>query len=421
MAGVFEALAAALADREARFGDWSVHGRKRTWAEARAGLVRRGRRDETSASVHVDVPKGRGSAELVLDTPEPIDLLLDDARARALAAVGPGWQSSPPAAPAKVALADPRLGDPEDAALQLLDELTAAAATAGVTLVDALVTVERSERAVSTSRGLASRWAETALAIEATIASGGRTARIGRRLRRRADLGLAAMFADAAQRARDRGGATATPAGVRPVLISAALLGGEGAAILDAVGAIADAGLHRQGLARARVGAPIVDGATSAAEPLSISSDGTLRWGLRSAPLGVHGEPVRRFPILDAGTLVGLGLDEREGALRGTPPNAGVANLVFSEGAADAAALRDAGVLELHELTYVDLEPLTGRASLGIGLATVHGATPQLVSGGELQGDLVAALARSIRSSTHVTAGPYAGPDLLLLPDLRVG
>jgi hypothetical protein len=230
----------------------------------------------------------------------------------------------------------------------------------------------------------------------------------------------AALLADAAQRARDRASAGAAPTGPRLVLLPAALFGGTGAAILDAITAIADASLHRQGLARARLGEPIIDGADAVAEPLSIISDGTLAWGQRSAPLGVHGEPVRRFPILDAGVLVGLGLDEREGALRGTPPNAGVANLVLSEGTAEADALRTDGALEILELTYVDLEPLTGRASLGIGLARLHGATPQLVTGGELQGDLVTSLARSTRSSAHVTVGPYAGPELILLPDLRV-
>lgn len=418
--GTFEALAEALAARR-DLGDWAVHGRKVTWATAGAGMTRRGRRDEVAARVHVDVPEGRGSADLLLDSPEPLDTQVDEARARAAASIGPGWQSSPPAAPARSAIADTRLGDPGDVAAKVLAALTAAVgAEAGASLVDVTITVERAERAVSTSRGLAARWSETRFAIDALVAVDAATARISAQGRRRADVVPEALAADAVQRARDRAIAVATPTGPRAVLLPASLFAGDAIAILDAIGAIADAALHRQGLARAHLGAPIVEGAEAAPEPLTVTSDGTLRWGLRSAPLGRFGEPVRRFPILEGGRLVGLGLDEREGALRGTPPNGGVANLVVSEGATDLAVLRGDGVLELRELRHIDLEPLTGRASLGVGLASLHGAAPQIVTGGEIQGDLIAALARSRRSSTHVAHAAYAGPDLILLPDLTI-
>jgi hypothetical protein len=42
------------------------------------------------------------------------------------------------------------------------------------------------------------------------------------------------------------------------------------------------------------------------------------------------------------------------------------------------------------------------------------------VRGGEVQGDLVAALLRSRRTRDQVIDGAYAGPSLVWLPDLAI-
>ena len=130
---------------------------------------------------------------------------------------------------------------------------------------------------------------------------------------------------------------------------------------------------------------------------------------------------MRRFLIVVGGALVGLALDEREAALRGVPPNGGVRNLVIGAGASSPAALRADGALELLEVSHVDVEPLTARVAIGIGLAIVHDAAgPRTVAGREIQGDLVAAFARSLRTHDSVRDGPYAGPSLIALPGLVV-
>ncbi|MCB9574666.1 MAG: hypothetical protein H6709_21525, partial [Kofleriaceae bacterium] len=219
-----------------------------------------------------------------------------------------------------------------------------------------------------------------------------------------------------------RPAAIATPTGRRDVVMPAEVLGGDAGGVLAVLATLADASLHRQGLARTRVGAAVVEGADVAPEPLTVRCDGTQRLGLGSAPLGDHGEPVRRFTIVDGGVLRGLALDEREAALRGEPPNGGVRNLTIGGGASTPEALRAPGALELLEVTHVDVEPLTGQVAIGIGLATLHGdaGATTTVSGGELQGDLVAALCRSRRTAGTSRDGGYIGPGLIGLPGLIV-
>ena len=425
----FTALVRALDGRGRAIGDWSARLRDVerivvTGAGAGAPGVRTVRTTELAARLHIDGPTGRGSAELLLDTPDPpdsIDARIDEALQRAGVSIGPGWQSSPPGAPARVTVGEARLREPEAIARAMIETIAAAARKQDAELIELTATVERAVVAIENKRGLTARWQETLLGFDARVAAGGATARARQRARRRTGLHPGNAIEAAVARARSRAAATDTPAGRRPILLRAVVLGGDGGAILGALAALADAALHRQGLARARLGAAIVEGAATAPEPLSLSSDGTLAWGIESAPLADYGEPVRRFPIVDDGVLVGLALDEREAALRGVPPNGGVRNLTVGAGRSEPAALRGEGVLELDELTHVDVEPLTGRVALGIGLATLHeGGAARAVTGREVQGDLIAAFADSRRTTGMVRAGAYRGPDLILLPDLDV-
>jgi predicted Zn-dependent protease len=421
------ALIAALDARGRTIGDWSVHSRQVERFELAAGGALRGvRRLDVGARVHVDGPTGRGSADLAIEgalaelDPAAIALRLDEAVARALVSIGPGWRAAPPAAPARVSLGDGRHLEPFAIVSALGTALDKAAEREKVSLVEAQAAVEHTTVLVETSRGLAARWTETLLSVDARIADGASTARLGAISRTLRAIDPAALVADAAARARLRTSAGALAAGSYPVLISAALLGGEGARILGALAALGDASLHRHGLARVAVGKRIAEGADVVEDPLSFASDGTLPDGVRSAPLADHGEPVRRFPIVERGVLVGVGLDEREAALRDVPANGGVRNLVISPGASGADTLRAAGALELLEIEDVDIEPLTGHGTIAIGLARLHAAgSSSIVSGAELQGDLVAAFARGRRSKETARVAAYAGPALVELIGLR--
>lgn len=423
-APTLDALLAALRRRR-DVGDWSASSRVATRAVRVLGsglaLTHRGDRAALAARLHVDASDGRGTAELAVDGDGAPAALVDDAVSRAAASVGPSWRASPASAPARVELHDDAAAVPEVAVDDLARAVEAEAARAGVAVIDAQVEVERAEVAVVTGRGLATQWRETTVGWRATVAVGGATARLAGTARRLRDLGLAGALAAAAARAAARAGARAMPPGVRDVLVGPALLGGDAAALLAPLAALADAGLHRQGLARTPVGAEIAAGAEEIPEPLTVRSDGTLPWGVRSAPVSVHGEPVRRFAVVEAGVLRGLALDEREAALRGAAPNGGVRGLVVSPGATPTAALRAPGVLELLEVSFVDVEVMTGELALGIGLALLHGdGGPTAVTGGAVRGDALLGLARARRGAEVERHAGYAGP-AVLLPALEVG
>ncbi len=423
----FADLLRALGAR-ADLGVWTARARTAIGVEVsvdgaapRAALTRSTSRLELHARVHVDGVAGRGSADLQLADSDPIEPSIDEAVTRASASIGAAWRAPPPGAPARVELTDRAQADPERVAADAIAALIAAAGIAGVDLVTARARVEVAAVALTTSRGLAARWSETTIVTQALVAIDGTCATLVDRARASSRLQPAARIASAMRRARAARDAVPTPTGRAAILLSAELLGGDGAPLLGALAALADASLHRQGLARARQGHAIVAGADAAAQPLTLRSDGTRALGLASTPLGEQGEPVRRFTIVEAGILVGLALDQREAALRGIPPNGGVRNLVVSGGASSAEELRDAGVLELLELSHVDIEPFTGHGSLGIGLALRHGdGGPLVVRGGEVQGDLIAALAHSRRTRDAIVDGAYVGPELIWLPDLAI-
>jgi predicted Zn-dependent protease len=422
----FDALVSSLTRRDRGLGDWSARWRQVERAEATtgAGSIRLMSRGEIGARVHVDAPTGRGSADLAIAAaapPDSIERWIEQAVARAVQSIGPGWRAPSPSAPARVELDDRQLAIDPATAHALAAQLEATARSHGAEVVGGRIAVERARVAIATGRGLAARWVETRIDVDAVIAVAGVTATVTRAARRRRDLDLGAAVAAAATAARDRERAGETPPGPRPILVPASALGGAGAAILSVLAELADAALHRRGLAPVRVGAEIAAGAAAAAEPLSVASDGTWPFGLGSVPIGDRGEPVRRFAIVERGRLTGLALDETEGALSGAPANGGVRNLTIGDGASTAAALRGDGVLEVREISHVDLEPIGGRVAFGIGLGFVHdGGTSRPVTGREVQGDLLAALARSRRTRGIVTAGAYRGPELIQLPDLVV-
>ncbi len=224
-----------LVQRLARrnLGAWSVVERIQDTAtidEVRA-LQRRDRRTRLAIIVHQDVPRGRGSARLDLDSLDgSADDLIDQAISLALAAVGPAWASTPPAAPARVAIVDDELlkreldaasrntlaglRRPRDvtvlASAQILREKITLIASSGfhfswpatTVRADALVTTATAPDTAPTAGSLATA-PTTATPATAPIAattgtSGDRSLTLTREARRTEDLDLDAALADAA-------------------------------------------------------------------------------------------------------------------------------------------------------------------------------------------------------------------------------
>lgn len=419
-----------------RVSDWVVIERAQELAladEAR-GLARREARTRATVIVHQDVPSGRGTARLEIAALEGSAAeIVEQALALAAAAVAPSWKSGAPAAPAKVDVLDPALAEADlgDAAAAALADLRR---PRGVT-ASARLELLREQVAVQTSAGLTARWTASHVRAGALVATAAHSLAIAREARRIADLALPAALANAA--ADLAGLATAgapAPGRCALVLPADAMLHGEGHGVWAPFADQADAALERRGLTRYRLGAPVAPGADRVDEPLGIASDGALDHGTRSAPVGDDGDAVRRFPLIERGVCVGLGLSPREAARRGLDPNGGVRNLAVAPGTWDGAiaaggAITAGGagpasagrVIEVRRLRALAIDPYTGDASLELGLAIEHGGGGKRpFAGGTVYLDLVAALARARRSAALIRRGPYVGPAAVWIEDAEL-
>jgi hypothetical protein len=466
-------------------GAWSVVERVQDIASAADAPISRQRREHRTRLtliIHQDIPRGgRGSARLDLD---PLDAsaadLVDHAVALALSAVGPAWTSAPPAAPAKVNLVDPELVERELGAVALgalarlhqPDRLTLTATT----------TALREKVTVIASSGFHATWLATALRGDALLASDDHSLPLSRHARRRDAFDLDAAIADAAADLRllaDAGppspgpcslwlgpdailpdpacfrtgalAATDGPGSNLDQLASSGLTDGNLAGLTATlagapIGGLAadpsasliarasdhglfaifahqaDSAVERQGLSRYRLHTEIARGASQLPDPLSITSDGALDFAILSAPLTDDAVAIRRFPLVDRGIAIGLGLSPREAALRNTDPNGGVRNLLIPAGTWSPAPASSTRTIEVRRLHAITIDPYTGDASLDIALGIDHrpNRSPTPFTGGTLHLDLIATLARARRSPQPLHRAAYRGPAALLIDDVEL-
>lgn len=437
-------------------------------------------------TVHRDIGRGRGSALLRLggeDVAAP-EALLAAAVDRAAASVGPAWSLPPPAAPARVVVADPALDhDLEHAADAVFREARAqeraavrAGRAAGVTATVHRwrIGVERCHTAVRTSPGLASAYDSTLLTIDAVLEVDGQVGRLSGQARRRRDLDIAGLLARGLRRLRDRARAVAlapgrydlvlaeqalVPALAEPApggwpeswpgsdeqgrdlagLPAAAWLAGPGSAVphfasialdhacagrlgwLGPLAAQAEGRLARLGLTRYQPGQPVCGSRPLTGDPVTLASDGTLPYGLLSRSFAELGAPTRRFVAVKAGTAAGLALDLREAALRGITANGGVRNLVLAPGTTAPAALR--AVTDRPVVAIVDLAWLAVDARSGDLVAEIGlGYTDggTPITGGSVRGNVFDMLAAARLSAKVMHAGWYRGPEAIRFADIAI-
>lgn len=408
--------------------EWAVFEREQEIAvvDAANDLRRRETRTHWTVIAHHDATRGRGSARVDVASSygEPLDVV---AQALALtnAAIGPAWKGAPLAAPAKVELADPKLeADLETAAARIARGLR----SAGGARLSPRIQVLRETVVVQSQSGFTTRWTASELQAVALVTRGTHSVQLARRTR--AELGLQ-LIPDVSNAVADldavatAGAATPGPCAI--VLGPGAMLHDDDRGVWSVFAAQADSVLERQGLTRYRIGMPIVEGADMIDDPLTITSDGALPFGLRSAPVGEDGDAVRRFRMIDRGVAAGLGLSPREAALRRRDPNGGVRNLVVAPGTWDGLlpAVGARGPLprtiELRRLRGISIDPYTGDASLEIALGFEYrDAKPRAFTGGTVRLDLIAALARARRSASTIQRGAYSGPSSVLIEDAEL-
>jgi predicted Zn-dependent protease len=399
--------------RERRVADWVVIERVADVhvVDQFRQVTRRELRSSFTVVLHVDSALGRGSARITVDAGQSTATAVA-ARALSLAttAVGPGWRSVPPAAPARVTVEDREL--PAD-----LGEAARPLVALASDTVRVRTEISREQAAIQAKSGFHEEWPSTQLRLEALVSDGQRSLELVREARRLAELVEAgpAALAAALEDLTSLQTAQAAPTLGEPVDIvlgADALLHDNALGVWSVFAVQADATLERKGLTRYREGLPIVPGAAQVPEPLTITSDGSIDHALRSAPVGEDGDAVRKFDLVERGISAGLALTMREAALRGRDPNGGVRNLVIAPGTWDGTPVRR--TIEIKRLRALSVDPYTGDASLEIALAFDNGRP---FSGGTIRLDLLAALSRARRRKADkpLRRGAYVGPPAVLI------
>jgi hypothetical protein len=405
---------------------WSVIERVQDLATADdRALQRRDRRTRLALMVHHDVPRGRGSARLDVDAYDgTAEDLVDQATSLALAAVGPAWSSTPPAAPAKVAIVDSDIVK-RDLAAVAQGTLARLHRPADLTIA-ASIDVLRENVTVVASSGFHTSWVATTLRATALLSAStsDHSLLVTREARRSEDFRLDAALSDAAADLRHLSTATTpTPGPCALWLAPDALLHDTDPTTPYGLWTIfahqADSTLERQGLTRYRWRSEIAPGASQLPEPLTITSNGALDFATRSTPVSDDAVAIRQFPLIDRGVAIGLGLSPREAALRRTDPNGGVRNLIVAPGTWSTTPSPATRTIELRRLHALSIDPYTGDAILDIALAFDHRPNhePTPFTGGTIRLDLVTTLARAHRSSHLLRRGAYHGPSNILIDD----
>ena len=392
--------------------DWVVIQRDQELAISDDGVQRSEQRTRWQLTLHADTPAGRGTAHVAIDANEgDPDKLIAQTAVLARLAAGPAWATIPPAAPARVELADPALGTGEPlAAVATIAKLVPRRPGAAI---EARVTVLRESVTVQARQSFHTEWTATLARVDAIVAQGAHALAITREARRVADLDIVAAVDEAIADLRYLAGAKPAAAGPCSVILAADALLHGGLGVWDAFVAQADPVVAREGLTRYHEHALIAEGSDAVAEPLTITSDGALAFGVRSSPVGDEGDATRKFSLVTRGVAAGLALTPREAALRQRDPNGGVRNLIVEPGSWDARATPDPTekrrVIEVRRLRGLTIDPYTGDADVDIALG-LDRTTGAAFAGGTLRLDLIAELARARRSARTIRRGPYVGP-----------
>jgi len=335
---------------------------------------------------------------------------------------------------------DPALAGDLEAALEGLRARFAAAAVAAaspsgdVRVSSAEFFATRGHRALRTSAGVRHAGASTRVALEYVLmardggrADGREAEFLGEPRRRRVeDLALERTVAAHAAFARHTLRA-ATPATHRgPVILS-------GRALADlfnppffqvsplVVHTSARAAYQR--LSRLTPGEPITP-EPPRGDPLTLWSDATRPFGLRSAAADEDGLPGANVLLIEDGVFRRHWADARHAAYLGVPATGDFGNVTLARGATPLSSLREASggpVYEIVSLSFLNPDATSGDFVSEIKLGYRHdagGTAP--IKGGSLSGNLFAALVDARLSAEGFSDGLYYGPAAIRFGNLTI-
>jgi PmbA protein len=382
------------------------------------------------AHVFVDSKSGRGQSVLQLSNARPVFVQVEEAVAKAKQAVGMEWRLGPPAAPARVKLVDAKWQKNSEQMMQdLSQEITDTTSATGLSIVGGGVEVGRQRLRVVTSSGFDHEHerAEGGVSLQVR-ADEDATVDLRSRARRSVDLRLPQKCTEAHRHSLALATAEPTPSGPCDVLLmanayqprKAADLGIWAPLVSQALGEEVERGLTRYSLGQSILQTP------PRGEALNMQSDGTLDYGLRSAPYDEQGQATRRFDMVKEGVATTRAETYRSAALSAArftghlgagaaSPNGGVGNLVVKPGRQDLATLRQANerpLLVVHHVQQLLSEPggaLTLHVGLGEWLEPGKGKS-SFTRGGVLAGNLFTWLEECYFSKETVDELWYRGP-----------
>ncbi len=383
------------------------------------------------AKIFIDRGLGRGHSHFYVPPRAALRGLIQDSAERALGALGPSWRLQPPSAPALLDVLEQAWTGELAKSIDLLTEQFQAHLPSGMRLLDGSIEIEVLDSRSILSNGFDNHFGSTRARISVRLqATKGIPVQMEIDVRRQSDIRWLAQFENAKRSSLDGTAAVANESGQCDLLLMSSAYSPRADAdygIWTPLAQQCSAGLAAEGMARYLVGQPILRN-PALADPLTLHSDGTRDFGLRSAPFDEDGQAVRRFTIVNNGRAAGQSVSYREAARQEIRANGGVRNLVVESGKMTLDELKTPGarpLIVVHSLSDLHTEA-RGGLMLRLGnserrVRDAAGATQTRVTqGGIVCGNLYTWLQDVRFSSDRRNLYWFEGPKAIRFNGLRL-
>jgi predicted Zn-dependent protease len=221
--------------------------------------------------------------------------------------------------------------------------------------------------------------------------------------------------------AADKLNTSLPPTGTCPVVISReALLPLFEAFIFHSSAKTIDMGISAFSRGKSVCGGKDVEG-----DPLTLVSDPTIPYGIRTFPFDRDGVPGKRLVIIDRSIFKNIWATREYADYLKVPATGEFGNLVVTPGTTDEAALLSGGeggpVLHVVEFSFLHPDAATGSFvdEIRLGYLIEHG-TARPVRGGSVSGNVFECFRKARFSRECFTSGRYIGPRSIRFEDLTI-